>query len=220
MDGWQGSGEWRVNSFILTLLANRHSPLRGGQPCIAIATEEPGRGATPRDEVAAARRRIRVALGQEPGDLLIAGGQVVNVFTAASSRPTSSSPTAGSPASDATSGGRDRTISAAGQVVVPGLIDAHMHLESTLLTPAELARLIVPMGTTADDLRLARGGQRAGHPRDRHAGRGQRGAAAGPVLHGLVLRARDALGRRRRGARARGGPRAAGAGPACWAWPR
>ena len=41
------------------------------------------------------------------------------------------------------------TISAAGLVLIPGLIDAHMHLESTLLTPAELARLIVPMGTTA-----------------------------------------------------------------------
>ena len=32
---------------------------------------------------------------------------------------------------------------------MPGLIDTHMHLESTLLTPAELARLIVPLGTTA-----------------------------------------------------------------------
>ena len=41
------------------------------------------------------------------------------------------------------------TISIAGQTVIPGLIDAHMHLESTLLAPGELARLIVPRGTTA-----------------------------------------------------------------------
>ena len=41
------------------------------------------------------------------------------------------------------------TIDAAGLVLMPGLIDAHMHLESTLLFPSELARLIVPMGTTA-----------------------------------------------------------------------
>ncbi len=27
------------------------------------------------------QRRLRVALGQEPGDLLLTGGQVVNVFT-------------------------------------------------------------------------------------------------------------------------------------------
>jgi adenine deaminase len=36
-----------------------------------------------------------------------------------------------------------------GRTALPGLIDSHMHLESTLLTPAELARLIVPHGTTA-----------------------------------------------------------------------
>ena len=41
------------------------------------------------------------------------------------------------------------TIDVRGQAVLPGLIDSHMHLESTLLTPAELARLIVPHGTTA-----------------------------------------------------------------------
>jgi adenine deaminase len=95
------------------------------------------------------RRRIRVALDQEPGDLLITGGQVVNVFNRRVE-----------PADVVIADGRvagvgcyswraNQTISAAGQVILPGLIDAHMHLESTLLTPAELARLIVPMGTTA-----------------------------------------------------------------------
>jgi adenine deaminase len=101
------------------------------------------------DDVSSARRRIRVALGQEPGDLLIAGGQVVNVFNRRVE-----------PADVVIADGRiagvgcydwraSRTISAEGQVLMPGLIDAHMHLESTLLTPVELARLIVPMGTTA-----------------------------------------------------------------------
>ncbi|MCU0980561.1 MAG: adenine deaminase, partial [Pirellulaceae bacterium] len=36
-----------------------------------------------------------------------------------------------------------------GRPVVPGLIDAHMHLESTLLWPPELARALVPHGTSA-----------------------------------------------------------------------
>ena len=100
-------------------------------------------------EVEAARRRIRVALGQEPGDLLIAGGQVVNVFNRRVE-----------PADVVIADGRiagvgcyewraSQTIPAEGLVLMPGLIDAHMHLESTLLTPAELSRLIVPMGTTA-----------------------------------------------------------------------
>jgi adenine deaminase len=108
-----------------------------------------GQGSPARDEVVATRRRIRVALGHEPGDLLIADGQVVNVFNRRIE-----------PADVVISDGRiagvgcyewraSRTISAEGLVLMPGLIDAHMHLESTLLTPAELSRLIGPMGTTA-----------------------------------------------------------------------
>jgi adenine deaminase len=42
-----------------------------------------------------------------------------------------------------------QTVALAGRVVIPGLIDSHQHLESTLLTPAELARVVVPHGTTA-----------------------------------------------------------------------
>ena len=39
-------------------------------------------------------------------------------------------------------------LDADGRFVVPGFIDAHMHLESTLLLPDEFARLVVPLGTT------------------------------------------------------------------------
>jgi adenine deaminase len=95
------------------------------------------------------RRRIRVALAQEPGDLLITGGQVVNVFNRRVE-----------PGDVVIADGRvagvgcyswhaKETISATGLVLIPGLIDAHMHLESTLLLPGELANLIVPLGTTA-----------------------------------------------------------------------
>ncbi len=35
-----------------------------------------------------------------------------------------------------------------GRYLVPGLIDGHMHLESSMLTPRELARALVPLGTT------------------------------------------------------------------------
>ena len=41
------------------------------------------------------------------------------------------------------------TIDATGRFVVPGFIDAHMHIESTKLVVDELARLILPLGTTA-----------------------------------------------------------------------
>ena len=94
-------------------------------------------------------RRIRVALGTEPGDLLLTGGRVVNVFTRRVEE-------ADVVVADGRVAGVGRfhwqashTIDLAGRTVIPGLIDTHMHLESTLLTPAELARLIVPHGTTA-----------------------------------------------------------------------
>jgi adenine deaminase len=97
----------------------------------------------------ALERRLRVARGQEPGDLLLEGGQVVNVFTERVE-----------PANVVIAGGwiagvgpydwrAERTIAAHGKTIVPGFIDCHAHLESTLLTPVELSRLVVPHGTTA-----------------------------------------------------------------------
>ena len=101
------------------------------------------------DDATRIARRIRVALGREPGDLLMKGGRVVNVFT----RTTE---VADVVIADGMIAGVGRfgweaaaTIDLAGQTIIPGLIDTHMHLESTLLTPAELARVIVPLGTTA-----------------------------------------------------------------------
>src|SRR5207302_7735697 len=92
------------------------------------------------DDLAVLQRRIRVALGQESGDLLLSGGQIVNVFTQRVE-----------PANVVIADGwiagvgpydwpARQTIALSGCCVLPGLIDAHMHLESTLLTPAELAR--------------------------------------------------------------------------------
>ena len=40
-------------------------------------------------------------------------------------------------------------VDARGRFVVPGLIDAHMHLESSKLLPGEFARVVVPRGTTS-----------------------------------------------------------------------
>lgn len=98
---------------------------------------------------AALRRRIAVALGKEKGDLLLRGGQVVNVFTdriEPANVVVADGWIAGVGPFDWTA---TQTIDLRGRALLPGLIDSHMHLESTLLTPAELARLIVPHGTTA-----------------------------------------------------------------------
>ncbi|ASQ98056.1 adenine deaminase C-terminal domain-containing protein [Streptomyces sp. 11-1-2] len=42
----------------------------------------------------------------------------------------------------------DRVLDADGLLLAPGYIDAHMHIESSLLTPAEFARITVRRGTT------------------------------------------------------------------------
>jgi adenine deaminase len=99
--------------------------------------------------LAALQRRIRVARGLEAGDLLLTGGRVVNVFTRRTER-------ADIVLADGVIAGvgpyrwtARETIDLHGRTVLPGLIDCHMHLESTLLAPAELARLLLPHGTTA-----------------------------------------------------------------------
>lgn len=41
-----------------------------------------------------------------------------------------------------------KEIDVSGKIVCPGLIDAHIHLESSLVTPAEFAKAVLPHGTT------------------------------------------------------------------------
>ena len=43
----------------------------------------------------------------------------------------------------------DKTEDVSGKYICPGFIDGHIHIESTMLTPVELAKLCVPHGTTA-----------------------------------------------------------------------
>ena len=40
------------------------------------------------------------------------------------------------------------TLDIAGRIVVPGLIDSHLHIESSLLTPRRFAEAVLPFGTT------------------------------------------------------------------------
>jgi len=81
---------------------------------------------------------------------LLYGGQVVNVFT-------DQLETANVLIEDDrvigvgeyTEADADQRIDVTGKVICPGFIDGHIHIESTMLTPAELTRTCVPHGTTA-----------------------------------------------------------------------
>ncbi len=92
-------------------------------------------------------RRLAVARGDEPADLVVRGGKVLSVFT----REWLDADVAivdGFIAGVGSYDGRE-TVDAVGRYVVPGYIDAHMHLESTKLLVDEFARLVLPLGTTA-----------------------------------------------------------------------
>ena len=92
-------------------------------------------------------RRIAVARGDEPADLVLTGGQVLSVFTR-EWLDTSVAIVDGWIAGLGDYEGRE-TIDVRGKFLVPGFIDAHMHLESPKLLPDEFARLVLPLGTTA-----------------------------------------------------------------------
>jgi adenine deaminase len=93
------------------------------------------------------RRRLAVARGDEPADLVVRGGRVLSVFTK-EWLETDVAVADGVVAGLGSYEGRE-TLDASGSWVVPGFIDAHMHLESTKLLPDEFARLVLPLGTTA-----------------------------------------------------------------------
>ncbi len=93
------------------------------------------------------RRRLAVARGDEPADLVVRGGRVFSVFT----REWLEVDVALADGIVAGLGGYEgrETLDASGSFVVPGFIDAHMHLESPKLMVDEFARLVLPLGTTA-----------------------------------------------------------------------
>ncbi len=93
------------------------------------------------------KRIIDVAAGRVKADLVLKGGKVLNVFTERLEEwdvAICGSHIAGIGLYDG-----EREIDVSGRIVVPGFMDAHMHLESTLLTPAEFERGSLPRGTVA-----------------------------------------------------------------------
>src|SRR5712691_6775016 len=92
-------------------------------------------------------RRLAVARGDEPADLVVRGGRVLSVFT----REWLEADVAVVDGWIAGLGEYEghETLDATGRFVVPGFVDAHMHLESSMLLVDEFARLVLPFGTTA-----------------------------------------------------------------------
>lgn len=96
---------------------------------------------------------VDVAMGRAPADLVIRNGKWVNVYSGEIIPHTDIAVKAGRFAyvgADAshTIGEGTKVVDAAGRYLVPGLCDAHMHVESGLVTVTEFARAVIPHGTT------------------------------------------------------------------------
>ena len=94
---------------------------------------------------------VEAARGDRPLDLVIRGGALLNVYTgevyradiglfgnriAVVDREGQLGLTAGA------------ELDATGLIAVPGYIDTHVHIESTMITPPNFARGVLPFGTT------------------------------------------------------------------------
>lgn len=97
---------------------------------------------------------VDVAMGRTPADLLIRNGRWLSVQSGEIIPDTAVAVKQGRIAyvganGSHTQGENTRIIDAAGRYLVPGLLDAHMHVESGMLTVTEFARAVIPHGTTA-----------------------------------------------------------------------
>ena len=91
---------------------------------------------------------VRVARGAEPADLVVRGGRVVDVLTQRVTEPCDVA-VVGERIVAIGHGLRGReVVEARGAYVAPGLIDAHVHIESSLVAPGRFADAVLPHGTT------------------------------------------------------------------------
>ena len=98
------------------------------------------------------RTLARVAMGEEKAELVIRNARLVNVCTAEIQEGIDIAAAEGRIAlvGDASHciGEQTKVIDAAGQYVAPGFMDAHIHVESSMISVGEYARAVVPHGTT------------------------------------------------------------------------
>ena len=103
------------------------------------------------DLPAARDRARRCALGKEPFDTLLTGGQVASLATGELLKADvgMAGPLVAAVLPRGSSKAAHQLIDIKDQVVIPGLIDCHMHVESSLMDPAAYAEAVVPRGVLA-----------------------------------------------------------------------
>lgn len=102
----------------------------------------------------AAESLVDTAMGRAKADMVIRKGRWVNVHSGEIIPDTDIAITAGrfayvGPDASHAIGPATQVIEAEGRYLVPGLCDAHMHVESGMVTVTEFARAVIPHGTTS-----------------------------------------------------------------------
>ena len=92
------------------------------------------------------QRIIAAAAGREPADLVLKNATFVNVFSNELSNM-DIAVTEGLIVGMGSYHGREE-VDCTGKIVLPGFLDAHIHLESSLVSPTEFVKAVLPHGTT------------------------------------------------------------------------
>ena len=140
-------------------------------------------------EQSAFRELLSQARGDSPADLVIKNANVVNLFSGRIEE-TSLAIGGGLVVGLGLAYEGKESLDLGGAYLAPGFIDGHIHIESTLLCPAQLARVVTPHGTgaiIADPHEIANVMGAAGG--EGHAQR-LRKPAHGLLFHGSLLCAR------------------------------
>ena len=103
---------------------------------------------------AVATNLVDVAMGRQSADLVIQNGRWVNVHSGEIIPKTDVAVKDGriayvGPDASHTIGENTEIIAVNGRYLIPGLCDAHMHVESGMVTVTEFARAVIPHGTTS-----------------------------------------------------------------------
>ncbi|MFD9897717.1 adenine deaminase [Mesorhizobium sp. NPDC059025] len=114
----------------------------------------PARFPRPKPWTEVATLLVDVATGRKPADLVVRNGRWVNVHSGEIIAGTDIAVVGGrfaycGPDASHAIGQETVVVDAGGRYLVPGLCDAHMHVESGMVTVTEFSRAVIPHGTTS-----------------------------------------------------------------------
>ena len=93
------------------------------------------------------KTRVEIAAGRQPADLVLKNGRIVNVYSS-EVHDGDVAIAGGRVVGIGAYEGRD-VVDVSGQFICPGFIDGHIHIESSMLSVSEFAKVVVPHGTAA-----------------------------------------------------------------------